>query len=66
MKPFWQSKTFWFNVLALVVAVAGAFGFAGFRPSADTEQLAYVLVVLINLVLRFVTKQPVGLRASDN
>ena len=60
MKAFWKSKTFWFNVLALIVAVAGAFGFAGFKPSPDVEQAGYVIVALINLLLRFLTKKPIG------
>ena len=39
-KEFWKSKTFWFNVLALIVAVAGYFGFAGFEPDSDVLTLA--------------------------
>ena len=58
-KPFWQSKTFWFNVLALVVTVAGAFGYRQFQPSPDVGELALGIVALVNIILRFVTKRPV-------
>ena len=55
MKPFYQSKTFWFNVLFLVSAIAAYFGFGDFKPSGDTVELASVVVAVINIALRFVT-----------
>ena len=55
MKPFYQSKTFWFNVLFLISAVAAYFGFGDFSPSGDTVELASVVVAVINIALRFVT-----------
>lgn len=55
-KGFWTSKTFWFNILAIVVAVAGQFGFVGFEPDAE---LIAVVVGIVNVLLRFLTKQPV-------
>lgn len=61
-KPFWRSKTFWFNVLALIVMVANAFGFADFQADPEVSQMAFVIVTVVNLVLRFVTKEPVYLK----
>jgi hypothetical protein len=58
-KPFYQSKTFWFNLLALVATIAASFGYAEFTPGAEIEQYALVAVTIINLVLRFITVQPV-------
>ena len=58
-KPFYYSKTFWFNVLALIVAVANAFGFADFQADPDVLQLAVGIVALVNIGLRFITKQPI-------
>lgn len=58
-KPFWQSKTLVFNVLALVVAVASAFGYADFVPAPWVGQIAPVILILINLLLRLVTTEPV-------
>lgn len=58
-KPFYTSKTFWFNLLALAVTLAGYFGFADFQPSADAVELGAVLLSVINLILRFATRQPI-------
>jgi len=60
-KPIYRSKTFWFNVLALIVTVAGAFGFSDFKLSPDYQQLAVGLVAIINLALRFATDKGITL-----
>lgn len=49
MKKFYLSKTFWFNILAAVVVVAGYFGYADFE--ANGEMIAAVIAI-INLALR--------------
>jgi len=51
VKKWYSSKTFWFNVLALVVAVAANFGFTGELP-AEWGVFVPAIVILINLVLR--------------
>ena len=61
-KPFWQSKTMIFNVLALVVLAANQLGFADFQLDPETSAGA---LAIINLVLRLITKQPVGLGGSQ-
>ncbi len=58
-KPFYQSKTFWFNILFVIVSLAGYFGFTGYQPSVDVSELVAVLIAVINLVLRFITKSPI-------
>ena len=58
-KSWFLSKTLWFNILALVVMVAASFGYTGELP-ADWAVFAPMLIVVINLILRFVTKQPIG------
>lgn len=58
-KPFYTSKTLWFNVLAVVVFLAGSLGYADFAPSADVMAIA---AAVLNLVLRFATRQPVAVR----
>lgn len=58
-KNFLTSKTFWFNVLALVVVVSQAFGFADFQADPKTAEYAAVIVTLINVALRFATTKPV-------
>ena len=59
-KPFYASKTFWFNALALVIVIAGAFGFAEFQPAPEVETYGLVLVTLVNVVLRFYTAKPLA------
>ncbi len=58
-KWFLNSKTFWFNLLAGLVALAQAFGFAGFTPDPRMAEYVTVAVALINIILRFATTQPV-------
>jgi len=60
-KDFWRSKTFWFFLLYLVVSVAGVFGFAGFQPTADQQEILGIIVAIVGIVLRFLTKEPVKL-----
>lgn len=59
-KPFYESKVFWFNILAGIIAVAGIFGFGEYKPSADVLEIIGVVVAAINIILRFITKQPVA------
>ena len=61
-KEFWKSKTFWFNVLALVVIVTEAFGYVDFVPSEDTAEYAAAVITVINVILRFVTKEPLKIK----
>jgi hypothetical protein len=58
-KRFWQSKTFWVNLIA-----AGALiyqGVTGHEVVLSPEQQAIILAV-VNLVLRAVTKEPITWR----
>ena len=60
-KAVWKSKTFWFNLLALVVIVANSLGFGEFQADPNLESYALVIVTVVNIVLRLITKQPVKL-----
>ena len=59
-KKWYASKTLWFNALAFIVAVAAQFGYES-ELSADLQAFVLPVVFLINLVLRFITKEPVSL-----
>lgn len=61
-KPIYQSKTFWFNILAGVVALAGLFGFAEFEPGENAAETIAIVLAAVNLILRYVTKQGVSLK----
>lgn len=63
-KHWYASKTVWFNVLAGAVAVATLFGYTGdfSTPEIADKVNSFLPVVAFvgNLILRFVTKKPVG------
>lgn len=54
-KPIWQSKTFWANIVALAGTLVGT---EVLNAEMQGEIVAGIMAVL-NVVLRFVTKQPV-------
>jgi len=57
MKKFWQSKTFWFFLLALIISVANAFGFAGFIPEEAYGEVGVAIISVIGIILRFFTRE---------
>ena len=61
-KPIYLSKTFWFFLLSLLVAVAGAFGFGGYQPDAQQQEIIAVVVSVVGILLRFVTNKGVTLK----
>lgn len=58
-KALLKSKTFWFNLLAGIVAVASVFGFGEFQPDMKVAEGITTLVTIINIALRLYTKQPI-------
>jgi len=60
-KPIWLSKTIYFNVLAFIVAIAVVFGYQGELPP-EWEKWVTVVIAIVNLALRFWTKQPVKIK----
>lgn len=56
-KAWWRSKTLWLNLVAgAALLTQSQFGFV-----LDAQAQAAILAV-INLALRFITSEPVGLR----
>lgn len=58
VKPIWQSKTFWLNVISIAVAIL-----AITEPTLlpiDSKWLVWINSVL-NILLRFLTNGPVSL-----
>jgi hypothetical protein len=60
-KKFYASKTLWVNGISLVVAVLLGLGLVDLELSPDIEQFVTPLIFLINIAIRFVTKEPVSL-----
>lgn len=60
-KPIWASRTFWTNVVGGGALLASAAGLdIGLTQETQTELIGGLLV-MANLVLRLITKQPVKL-----
>lgn len=60
-KKWYESKTLWFAILFGIVNVAGVFGFAGYEPSADVQEISNIVVAAVFLVLRLVTNKKIVL-----
>ena len=57
-KKWYASKTFWFNILALVAAVAAQFGYSGQLPD-EWAVFVPVIVTVVNMFLRLLVKEPI-------
>lgn len=59
-KPWWQSRTVWFNGVSLVVAVAGALIDPSLALDSRVVTGLTVLITVGNVVLRTLTAQPIA------
>jgi len=55
MKVFWKSKTFWVNIIAAGVLTYNALTGENVNP----HEVAIAVLPYINILLRFVTKEPI-------
>lgn len=58
-KALLQSKVFWFNLLAGIIAIASLFGFGDFQPDSKTTEVISTVVAIVNIALRLYTGQPI-------
>jgi hypothetical protein len=61
-KPFWQSKTIWFNVLTIALAILGFLMVtqsAGGLPFNIDSRWLVLVAGIGNIFLRFITNAPV-------
>lgn len=63
-KPWYQSKTLLLNALAFLIAAVGLVTDT-FTLTPDAAKWAVLLVGLLNLLLRFVTSQPIEGSPAD-
>ena len=54
-----KSKTFYFNVLVGIVAVASLFGFGEFEPDPKVAESIGAISAIINIMLRLYTSKPI-------
>ena len=61
IKPYYKSKTIIFNTLTVLVVIATFFGYTPDTQLAEnTTSTLLVLAPLVNIVLRYITKQPIA------
>ena len=60
-KPFYQSKTLWINVISLLLVVLAELAREQYGLSESWLGLVALLTPVLNVVLRFVTSQPIAL-----
>ena len=59
-KTIWASKTFWANIIGGVALLSTAAGLdLGLTADKQAELIAGIMVIA-NIVLRYVTKAPIG------
>ena len=58
-KQWYMSKTLWFNLFALIAAIASAFGYTGELPQ-NWAVFVPAIVAVINMVLRLIVKQEIA------
>ena len=52
-KKWYQSWTIWANVLALALFVANGLGFGDFKPDPWVTEVGTIIVLMLNIVLRY-------------
>lgn len=58
-KPWWASKTIWINLIAVVATLLAVT--VGFEMDATFQaEIVAVVMGIVNIVLRFVTVEPVN------
>jgi hypothetical protein len=58
-KPWYQSKTVWANIIAAVSLIVNS------QAQVVSQEEIASLTVLVNMILRFVTKQPLAVKSND-
>tara|TARA_B100002049_G_scaffold235752_1_gene220851 strand:- start:260 stop:454 length:195 start_codon:yes stop_codon:yes gene_type:complete len=59
-KPFWASKTIIVNIVALIAAIATAFGLDVGLDAETQGTIVAGIMAVVNVGLRLVTDRPVG------
>ena len=59
MKASVESKTIVFFVLALIVSVAGYFGFADFIPEEAFGEVGVAVISIVGIILRLLTSKKI-------
>lgn len=60
MKPWYQSRTIWVNVLSLIIALAALFAGDTLGLPPDVVKYATIVLAVANVVLRTVTSEAIA------
>ena len=60
-KPFWASRTLYVNLLMVLGALLESFGVTSVLNPEMQQEAIGVIMGVVNIILRFVTTQPVTL-----
>lgn len=63
MKSIFQSKTFWVNLITFLLVILGQDVLVSIGLTA---KLQMVIITTLNVILRFITNQPVTLVGGEN
>ena len=58
-KNWFQSKTIWFGILFIIVAIANVFGFGDFEPATYWNEIITAIIGFVTIWFRKTTNTPV-------
>lgn len=59
-KPWWQSRTLWWNIVSLTVVIGGTLADPTLVADPRVVAGATIVVTVGNAILRFLTSQPIA------
>lgn len=65
MKTIWQSKTFWFNFLTVLIATVGSITNV-FTLNEQALKILGLVVTIGNIILRTITSKSIGTSETTN
>jgi hypothetical protein len=63
-KPFYKSKTLWFNILIPLLTLVGKVVTDEIDTETFLNELMPVVLIIGNIILRFLTREPVKIRKN--
>lgn len=68
-KPWYQSKTVWFNLVFVALGVVdwllGSLGYQDFQPSEESTEFLTAVLILGNIFLRKLTTTKITVKGDD-
>jgi len=58
-KQWYSSKTVWFGILFILIAIANLFGFADFKPTGTWNGIIEAVIGILIIWFRFTTNKAI-------